>query len=501
MNTQSTNVLFALVMLDSEKTVPLYKQLYDGLREAILSGKLVVGSRLPSTRQFAQSMGISRSTVLNAFDLLLQEGYIEGRIGSGSYIAKDLPDDLLRARGHQLEHEQARTGRQLSLRGQRVARTPVAAVKDWDEPLTGAFRTGVPALDAFPFEIWTRLLHQRWKRPPHELLGYTDPAGYRPLRAEIAAYARVSRGVNCEADQVIIVAGSQQALNLAARLLLDPGDAAWIEEPIYMGAQAALISEGAEIVSVPVDQEGLNVNEGIARCREARLAYVTPSHQFPLGVTMSLARRLALLRWAEEAGAWILEDDYDSEYRYTGRPLSSLQGLDQQGRVIYIGTFSKVLFPGIRLGYLIVPADLVEAFANARGSMDRHSPILEQLVLTDFITQEHFARHIRRMRTLYKERQEILLEAAAGLRGLLDLQPAEAGMHLVARLPEGLCDTDIRQKAASRQVSVAPLSLYYQQEPYEQGLLLGYTSVPEQEIRPAVKRLGWVLEESLKKQR
>jgi GntR family transcriptional regulator/MocR family aminotransferase len=316
------------------------------------------------------------------------------------------------------------------------------------------------------------------------------------LREEIAAYLGAARAVECGWEQVIVVSGSQQALDLAARVLLDPGDAAWVEDPGYAGARGALIAAGARIVPVPVDEEGLRVSDGVRRAADARLAYVSPSHQYPLGATMSVSRRLELLAWASRTGAWVLEDDYDSEYRYTGRPLEALQGLDAEGRVIYLGTFSKVLSPALRLGYLVVPPDLVDPFSAARELTDRHSPLVEQAVLARFIAEGHFARHIRRMRTLYAERQDILVEAAAGdLRGLLDVRPAEAGMHLVGWLPDRTDDREAMRRAAARGVEAIALSMYGIEPPARGGLLLGYAAVGEAGIRAGVRRLAAALRE------
>ena len=290
------------------------------------------------------------------------------------------------------------------------------------------------------------------------------------------------------------MAGSQEALEIAAQVLLDVGDSAWVEDPGYLGARGALLGAGARLVPVPVDDEGLDVTEGIRRCPAARVVCVSPSHQFPLGMTMSLARRLSLLEWASRAGAWILEDDYDSEYRYAGRPVPSLQGLDTQGRVIYIGTFSKVLFPSLRLGYVVAPPDLVDPFIKTRAIFDRHSPTIEQAVLRDFITNGHFARHIRLMRTLYAERQEVLVkEIKSGLGGLLEVYPDEAGMHLVGWLPEGVSGVDAARRANEHGVELGRLSNYYI-EPQKRGALtLGYSAYEPKEIRKGVRRLAEAL--------
>jgi GntR family transcriptional regulator/MocR family aminotransferase len=492
--------------LDPAAPAPLYRQLYDALRDAILGGRLAPGARLPATRALAAQLGVSRNTVVNAFEQLLAEGYISGRTGSGTYVAATLPDDLLTARATHIPMPFGNAGvtraggaaRAPSARGRSLAATPVSAMSaSPQEARTGSalrvFRHGLPALDEFPGAQWARLAARRWRRPPRELLGYGDPTGYAPLREALAAYLQASRAVRCTPEQVLIVSGSQQALDLAARVLLDPGDAAWIEDPGYVGARGALLSAGARVVPVPVDGDGLDVAAGIARCPGARLAYVSPSHQYPLGATLSLSRRLALLEWAARAGAWILEDDYDSEFRYAGRPLASLQGLDGEARVIYIGTFSKVLFPALRLGYVVAPPDLVDALAAARALADRHAPTLDQAVLADFIAEGHFARHIRRMRGLYAERQAALVAAARALDGLLEVRPAEAGMHLMGWLPPGVDDDTAARAAAEHGVDALALSAHALERPARGGLLLGYAAFDAPALRAGVRRLGAAL--------
>jgi GntR family transcriptional regulator/MocR family aminotransferase len=480
--------LFPDILLDDRSPTPFYRQLYDRLRDAILSGRLAAGTQLPATRTLAQDLGVSRNTVLNAFEQLIAEGYVESRVGSGTYVSRVLPDDLLQVAAASAAPRPAPDDRSPSQRGALLAATPVSISRDTGNPR--AFRPGLPAFDLFPFELWSRLVARHWRRASPGLLSYGDPAGYRPLREAIAAYLTAARGVRCALEQVIVVAGSQQGLDLAARVLLDPGDAVWIEEPGYIGARGALSSAGARLIPVPVDQEGLDVAAGMARSAAARMVYVTPSHQYPLGVTMSLARRLALLEWARRARAWVLEDDYDSEYRYTGRPLPALQGLDTEHRTVYLGTFSKVLFPSLRLGYLVVPADLVDAFTAARALADRHGPLVEQAAIADLMHEGHFARHIRRTRALYAERQAILLDAAKReLAGMVEVAAAEAGMHLVGWLPEGMSDAEASRKAARHGVDAPPLSAYAL-EPVRRGaLLLGYAAVGEAEIRAGVRRL------------
>jgi GntR family transcriptional regulator/MocR family aminotransferase len=429
-----------------------------------------------------------------AFNQLLAEGYLESRMGSGTYVATKLPDELLRVR---LRRRQAVGGGGqrkgiLSRRGESLSAVPLGAMADAGQPCP--VRPWVPDLDEFPWRLWSRLLARYHRRPRRWLLTYGEPAGYRPLRRAIAEHLGAARGVRCSWEQVIVVSGSQQALDLAARMLLDPGDAAWVEDPGYAGTRGALVAAGADVVPVMVDGEGLDVNAGVERRPGARLACVTPSHQYPLGVTMSLARRLQLLDWAERAGAWVLENDYDSEYRYAGRPLAALQGLDTGGRVIYTGTFSKVLFPALRVGYLVAPPDLVDAFAAARAFADRGSAPVEQAVLADFLVEGHFASHVRRMRALYAERQQALVEAARReLAGLLDVPRKDSGMHLLGRLPDGVRDVDASLRAAEAGVEAPALSAFGLVPPRRGGLVLSYAAVSEGDIREGVERLRTAL--------
>jgi GntR family transcriptional regulator/MocR family aminotransferase len=410
-------------------------------------------------------------------------------------VARTLPETLLRARPEATGQERPGRRPRLSRRGALLLSTRVALSRG--AATAHPFRPGLPGLDAFPFDLWTRLLARRWRRVPRQLLDYGEPAGYAPLREAIAAYLGEARAVSCEASQVIVVTGAQQAVDLAARVLLDPGDIAWVEDPGYQGARGALVAAGIRLAPVPLDAEGLDVRRGARLAPDARLVYVTPSHQYPLGVTMTLQRRLALLEWASASGAWILEDDYDSEYRYAGRPLAALQGLDAAGRVIYAGTFSKVLFPALRLGYLVVPPELVDAFVAARALTDRHSPSVTQAALADFIDGGHFARHVRRTRALYAERQATLTRVARRtLGGLLEVAPAEAGMHLMGWLPPGVDDRAAARAALARDVDAPPLSSF-RVRPARRGerggLVLGYAAYTPREIDDACGRLAAAL--------
>ncbi len=489
---RATGTIMTGLVLDRDHPIPLHRQLYEGLREAILTRRLMPGARLPSTRTLASELGISRYTVMDAFRQLLVEGYLKGKVGAGTHVTRTLPEDVLRP-------SLPATSVPSYPREQRLPsqRSTAQLVLDWptllprlDEPHhSRAFQVGSPALDAFPGDLWGQLVARHGRQMSAAMRGYLHPAGYMPLRQAIAAYLGTARGVHCTAEQVIVVNGSQQGIALTAQVLLNPGEAVWMEDPGYCGAKGALLGADVRLVPVPIDAEGLDVEAGKARCPKARLAFVTPAHQCPLGITMSLQRRLALLEWAQEAGAWIIEDDYDSEYRYVGRPLAALQGLDTAGRVIYAGTFSKVLFPALRLGYLVVPHDVLDAFIAARLFADMHTALLEQAVVAEFITAGHFARHIRRMRLLYAERQAALIKAAQQLPDWLDVRPAEAGMHVLGWLPAGSDDQAIAQLAAHHDVTVSPLSRHCMEPSAQRAVLLGYAAVPIPAIQAGVDRL------------
>lgn len=493
MNRVASSPVAAFIALDHASSEPLYRQLYQHLRNAILTAQSPSGTPIPSSRELARELGIARNTVLTAVEQLRAEGYLQGERGSGTYVNDVLPEDLTRARAIAGPvHKRNGTRYRLSARATRLTATRLPQLP---AGLPKPFRPAVPALDAFPFKLWASLVQKRWKHRPSELLGFGDPAGYLPLRRAIASYLSGARAVQCEAEQVIIVSGAQQALDTTARVLLDPGDAAWMEEPGYPGAREAFAAAGARIIPVPVDSAGMNIQTGITRCAAARLVYVTPSHQFPLGVTLTLARRLELLHWSRRAHAWIVEDDYDSEYRYSSRPIASLQGLDPDGRVIYVGTFSKVLFPSLRLGYLIVPAALVETFTAARIIASGQPPLMEQAVLAEFITEGHFGRHLRRMRALYAERQEILFtEAHRVLAGFLDLAAVEAGLDVIGWLPPGIDDRQAAARAAAAGVETTPLSMFRRKPGKQGGLLLGFAAFAPHDIRRGVERLARALQ-------
>ncbi|MGC2448754.1 MAG: PLP-dependent aminotransferase family protein [Candidatus Sulfotelmatobacter sp.] len=470
--------------------------LYESLRAAILEGRLRPGIRLPATRDLARQYRLARGTIVNAFDQLKSEGYIQGSVGSGTYVNKILPEELLQVpRKESPLPVQHKRHRKPSDYARRVKLFPNFEIRP-----SHAFRANVPALDLFPTTLWAQVAARRLRRISASLLLGCGPMGYSPLRDVAASYLSTSRGVKCVADQVVIVSGVQEAIDIAVRLFVNPGDRVCMENPGYPGAAIAFKAAGAKISAIAVDEEGMRVPE--ASMRNVRLVYITPGHQFPLGVTMSVARRLQLLDWATKCGALVLEDDYDSEYRYAGRPVPSLQGLDRHGLVLFTGSFSKVLFPSLRVGYLVVPPDLVDYFAAALSVTNRHAPLLEQAILCDFITEGHFGRHVRRMREVYAQRLSILLECAQpSLGGLLEISGVEAGLQIAGWLNRGLNAESVATAAATRGVEVTALSRYRQGAAVREGLQLGFAAVDSKEIRRGVRELAITLEDELKRVR
>ena len=494
------------IILDEQSDQPLYRQIYETIRRSILSGEFQSGRQLPATRRLAQQLGISRLTVINAYDQLTAEGYLESKSGAGTYVAEHLPEEFLQT--PQLKQPKGATknvprqfnfskyGRNIAEESRRILRyngiTPLIP-----------FQHGLAAIDEFPFDVWTKAANKCYRTLEQERFAYGEPAGFYPLREAIAAYLKSARAVNCAPEQIIITSGAQQTFDLIGRIFLESKTKVLVENPCYFGVKQAFQSFGAEFVPVPIDRDGFNLAAATKKeSRNARLAYVTPSHQFPLGVTMSLPRRLQLLEWARLNDAWIIEDDYDSEFRYEGRPLPSLQGLDRDaGRVLYIGTFSKTIFPALRLGCLVVPKDLVETFTAVRALSGSHSPLVDQATLAEFISEGHFGRHIRRMRRLYEDRQQILIsEIKKHLAGKLEIEKSVSGMHVIGWLPKGVKDSAVAEKAFRFGIltaAVSSLSLTDWQQ--RGGLMLGYTAINEKQIKKGVKLLAKALESVGKK--
>lgn len=467
----------------------LQEQIYSGIRRCILEGLIGAEQRLPSTRSLAAFLGVSRTTVLLAVESLYAEGYLVSRRGAGMFVARDLPDSrprpappghLALVEGHPL----------LSARGRALA-----AARGPDRRTSGPprpFRLGTPGLDLFPVQTWSRLARQCVSAAGVSRLDYSPLAGLAALREAIAEQVR-ARGTRCDPEQVIVTAGAQRALDLVFHLLLDHGEPVGMEEPGYPGAYSALLAAGARPVPVPVDQDGMQV-QALAAHPGVRVAYITPSHQFPLGVPMSLERRQRLLDWARSSRAWVVEDDYDCDFRYRAQPLPCLHALDPDGRVVYVGSFSKTLFPGLRLGFLIVPHDLAEGFVHARLGSDVHPPALEQAILAEFMARGHYQRHLRRMQAAYAERLDALRRAIDESGAPLRLHPVHTGLHAVADLL-GADAEDVFTEAAARKIEVMPLSHYYAGTgPAPNALVLGFAAVSAEVIRADFPLLAAAIE-------
>jgi GntR family transcriptional regulator / MocR family aminotransferase len=484
---QSWAELYAFEV-DRAADAPVFRQIYLKLRSAILSGTLRPATKLPSTRELARQLGVSRSAVVSAFEQLLAEGYASGRTGAGTYIASDLPEPFGAIHG--------RKKRPVSVAGTAAALrdldgfTDVTAQND-ERP----FNLGRTLVDARTAELWRRLSARTLRSFGRHHLGYADPGGMLKLRKSVCDYLQAARAVRCEPEQIVITAGTQQAIDIVTRIMQGPDKEVWIEDPGYPLTRLALVVAGVKVCPIPVDQNGINVAEGIRRAPRARAVFITPSHQFPKGVVLSMARRLELLAWAREQGAWIVEDDYTSEFRYGGRPLASLQGLDEAERVIYIGTLNKALFPGLRLGYAVVPASLARAFVTSRYLMDRQPPSLCQAVVAAFMAEGYFAAHIRRMREMYRNQRDALVAALRRRLGdHVTVEPPDQGMHLVAYTRRGLSDVTIERAAREQGIVVRAMSRLYVEAPAQSALMLGFSGYPRQIIAPAVARLARAFE-------
>lgn len=478
--------------LDRDSPMPLYQQLAEELRSAVLQNRLKANQRLPPSRLLAQSLDISRVTVTQSYDQLVSEGYLETRKGSGTFVCAQLPEDFLQIEPVVQASSPSSEPTRLSRFGTQLLAGPLLEAPRPQSAIS--FRYGNPASELFPMDLWRRLL-SRHCDTSSALMNYSsDTAGYRPLRQAIADYLGRSRALQCSPEQVIIVNGSQQALDLIARLTLDAGDWVAMEDPGYLGARYCFAGQGANLQPLSVDREGLNV-EALAQFDQPfKLLYVTPSHQFPTGVTLSLSRRLALLQWAQQTGTVILEDDYDGEYRYGDRPIPALQGLDRNNTVIYVGTFSKILFPALRIGYLVVPTAWIPLVSRAKWLCDRQSPMLEQYALTDFFTEGHFERHIRRMRHLYDQQRQVLVKALRDAFGAsATILGEKAGIHLMAKLETSFSDEEVIQRAASVDVGMISAQSYYLANPNVGEFIFGYAQLDEDQIQQGIQGLAQAL--------
>ncbi|BDA68867.1 transcriptional regulator [Calothrix sp. PCC 7716] len=480
-------------------SIPLHQQLYEQLRAYILTGKLPPGTRIPSTRAMAKSLNISRSTVTQSYEQLLSEGYLETIIGSGTYVCTQLPDDLLHSKPVELGFGTGKdahsTRVRLSQYGKILAETEnVPRVHEGKEEIS--FRYGRPAFNEFPIKLWRSLLSQYCGASLNWLDYSIEPLGYKPLRGAIANYISRARAVNCIPEQILITNGTQQALDLIMRLLIEPGNTIALEDPGYLSARLIFQTHGANLLPIPVNDNGLVVSklESYSN-QDIRLVYVTPSHQFPTGAVLSLPRRLELLAWATQTGALIIEDDYDSEYRYGDRPIPALQGLDKSGSVLYIGTFSKVLFPSLRIGYLVLPQNLVPIFTRAKWLSDRHLPILEQQVLAEFIEQGHLESHIRKMRSIYDQRRQVLVQALYSHFGeKVTVFGDKAGLHIMVHLQTHLSESEIIERAASFGVGMMSASTQYLIPTYKNEFIFGYGELNEQQLVEGISRLKTALD-------
>jgi len=477
-------LLTDMARLSQQDNMPLHRQLYEAMRRAMLDGKLAAGDRLPSSRELTHDLGLSRNTVVAALNQLSVEGYLVSRVGSGTFVHDNVPRSPQRKASSQVPRHQT----DLSRRGTALSSTFCATQLE-----VQPFTPGIADFSAFPVALWQRLQNKHWRMTYPEMLDYSYCGGHAPLRRAVADYLRVFRSVPLDVDQVIITSGTQQSLELCAQLLADHGDTVWLEDPAYWGAVKAFMATGLRAHPVKVDQHGMAPTPQDERT-PPRLIYTTPSHQYPTGAVMSLARRQHILAIARTHNAWVLEDDYDSEFRFSGPPLSSLAGLDQDERVLYMGSFSKVLYPGLKLGYLVVPKRLVAAFKQAHYDLNRPGQMPLQAALAEFIELGHFASALRRARHSYAQRRQCLLEALAPCLGKnAQITGAEQGLHLCVRLPDALDDKALAQRIGTFGLTVRPLSAYCLERQDAKGLVIGYGYAPLAEI----ERWGPVLSKAL----
>ncbi|WP_418904918.1 PLP-dependent aminotransferase family protein [Achromobacter spanius] len=467
-----------LLRLADGASEPMNKRLYRGIREAILDGSIAADSRLPATRDLAAELGIARNTVVHVYSQLLAEGYTRSRQGNGTFVNASVPDSYLASGRRARQAQQASSRPALSPRGAAIVDGVSASPYQW-----GAFMPGVPDLTEFPHKKFGRIFSALWRNPAPDLLTYSYGGGLPALREALAQHLALTRSIDCDPEQIIITEGSHQAIDLTTRILGEAGETAWVEDPGYWGARTILRANGLRTVHLPVDEEGMRVPDTVDT--PPRFIFVTPSHQYPLGPVMSLARRRQLLAVARQCGSWIIEDDYDSEFRFSGRPIASLLGLESDAPVIYMGTFSKTLYPGLRVGYLVLPKPLTAAFQAAHAELYREGHLMTHAALATFISEGHYAAHIRRMRMLYGRRRAMLVNLIERRLGpdWLHRDASMAGLHLVLTLPADMDDLRVVEVARSKGVLTRALSRYYvNEEGRRPGLLLGYACVPEHDI-------------------
>ncbi len=458
--------------IDRTDREPIQQQIARQIRDMVLQGRLKPEARVPSSRALAEDLGVARATVVEAFEQLAGEGYLETRSGSATRVAAELPEELLATSA---KAPMVRSGKP------QMKRLPAKP-----------FRAGLVDWEHFPHDEWGRLLGRYWRNPPITLLELNDMFGWPPFRAAVAGHLFEWRGIRCSPEQVIITAGGMDAFDLIHRATLRAGDQLWLEEPGYATARRVFAMGGVKVKNIPVDQEGLLVSEGRRLAPKARAAFVTPARQYPTGVTMPLARRLELLEWARETDAIIIEDDYDSEYRYVGRPLPALMSLgatfEGAARVIYSGTFSKVFSPIVRLGFIVVPHEMTDAFREARANHGAPPSLMVQPALASFIENGQFAVHIRRMRRIYAARRKALIEALLPGDGtLFTLDASPSGLMLLLRLKALQSDEEIAKLLRSRGVESVTLSSHYCGAQKQQGLLLSFAGFREAELQTAAQ--------------
>lgn len=479
---------------EKNKNQSLYDWLYRSIREGIINGRFSEGIKLPSSRELSSQYKISRGTVVNVYEQLVSEGYLESKTGYGTRVSSELPDLkwMISKKKQKIKQKLFKKNpKKLSQKSSIIKKVKLTPSTPKN---TKAFRTHLPDLNLFPIDIWSRIAGRRMRNLPKNLLGVGDPQGYYPLREVLSEYLQTSRAVNCTPEQIIITSGVHQALEIAAKAILDPKDSVWLEDPGFIGARNIFDVFEAQIHPIPVDNNGMNIDKGIEICKKPRLIYTTPSHQFPIGCNLSLKRKMKLLEFARSSGSWIFEDDYDSEYRYNSKPLPSLQSLDNYDSVLYSSSFSKVLFMDVRIGYLIVPQNYVNLFIKAKAVSERFTSTLNQAILCDFITEGHFGRHLRKTRQIYKTRYEALNEyISKKLSGIAILEKSNAGLQTILWLPKKIDDIKFSKQARKAGLELLPVSPFYLSKKKRNGVILGFASLNEGEIKKGVDLLSMVM--------